>query len=69
MRDMGTVDTGSQQCPLPTALGLPVSTVPISPCGLREAMLQLFCSNLDCNHGASWGGGGGGALVGIIFYS
>ena len=24
-----------------------MATVPISPCGLR-----LFCSNLDCNHGA-----------------
>ena len=29
-----------------------MATVPISPCGSREAMLQLFCSNLDCNHGA-----------------
>ena len=29
-----------------------MATVPISPCGKREAMLQLICSILDCNHGA-----------------
>ena len=34
---MGIVDTGSQRA--------------ISPCG-TEAMLQLICSILDCNHGA-----------------
>ena len=38
---MDTVDTGS----------------PRASCGncvhsMREAMLQLICSNLDCNHGA-----------------
>ena len=49
MRDMGTVDIGN---PRAVGRGLPVATVPISPCGSREAMLQLFCSNLDCNHGA-----------------
>ena len=29
-----------------------MATVSISPYGTREAMLQLICSNLDCNHGA-----------------
>ena len=46
---MDTVDTGS---PRAVGRGLPVATVSISPYGTREAMLQLICSNLDCNHGA-----------------
>ena len=49
MCDMDTVDTGSQRT---IGRGLPVATVSISPYGMREAMLQLICSNLDCNHGA-----------------
>ena len=43
MLDMGTVDMGS-----PRASG---GNSVLAP-GSREAMLQLFCSNLDCNHGA-----------------
>ena len=29
-----------------------MATMPISPCGMRAAMLQLICSILDRNHGA-----------------
>ena len=47
---MDTVDTGSPRRAV--GRGLPVATVSISPYGTREAMLQLICSNLDCNHGA-----------------
>ena len=47
MRDMGTVDIGS---PRAVGRGLPVATVHISPCDTREAMLQLFCSNLVMVH-------------------
>ena len=43
------MDTGS---PRAVGRGLPVATVSISPYGTREAMLQLICSNLDCNNGA-----------------
>ena len=62
MRNVGTVDIGSSKVAGPQARGLPVAIVPIFPCGSREAMLQLFCSNLDYNHGALQG-----ALIEILF--
>ena len=36
----------------PSASGFLWQQCPYLKCGMREAMLQLFCSNLDFNHGA-----------------
>ena len=46
MRDIGTVDTGSPRAVRPE--GFLCQQCQYLVCGTRKAMLQLFCSIVDC---------------------